>query len=106
MDLAIRAITSRPEHHWFGYYDKFQFDPTDRYVLAMGVGFEGRQPEANDEIAIGVIDIEDGDRWREIGTTTSWCWQQGCMLQWIPQSPNEVIWNVRGDAAYLSLIHI
>ena len=105
MDLAIRAITSRPEHHWFGYYDKFQFDPTDRYVLAMGVGFEGRQPEANDEIAIGVIDIEDGDRWREIGTTTSWCWQQGCMLQWIPQSPNEVIWNVRGDAAYGSTIY-
>ena len=29
----VRAITKGPQYHWFGYYDKLQFDPTSRYVL-------------------------------------------------------------------------
>lgn len=104
-EIPIRALTAGPKFHWFGYYDKFQFDPTDRYVLGMEVDFEGRMPKVGDEIAIGIIDIEDGDRWTSIGSTTAWCWQQGCMLQWIPQSANEVIWNERGDGGYVSRIY-
>lgn len=23
----VRAITRGPRHHWFGYYEKLQFDP-------------------------------------------------------------------------------
>jgi len=40
-----RAITKGPKFHWFGYYDKWQFDPTDRYVLGMEVDFEHRSPK-------------------------------------------------------------
>jgi hypothetical protein len=28
-----RVITKGPRHHWFGYYDKLQFDPSGRFVL-------------------------------------------------------------------------
>ena len=73
MDVPTRAITAGPKFHWFGYYDKLQFNPTDRYVLGMEVDFEGRQPERNDEVALGTIDIEDGDRWERVGSTTAWC---------------------------------
>jgi len=94
----IRPITSGPKHHWFGYYDKLQFDPTGRYVLAMEVDFEHRSPDAGDVIGVGMIDLADGDRWIELGETRAWCWQQGCMLQWIPGSDSKVIWNDReGD---------
>ena len=34
----VRTITRGPKHHWFGYYDKLQFDPTSRYVLGMAGG--------------------------------------------------------------------
>jgi hypothetical protein len=63
----VRAITHGPKYHWFGYYDKFQFDPTDRYVLAMEVDFEHRSPRPEDTIKIGMVDLEDGDRWIELG---------------------------------------
>ena len=89
--VPIRAITTGSGYHWFGYYDKLQFDPGSRYVLAMAVDFEHRAPRPGDEIRIGMIDLEDGDAWRPLGTTTAWCWQQGCMLQWIPGSASEVI---------------
>ncbi len=38
--IEARPITSGPKHHWFGYYDKLQFDPSARYALGMEVGFE------------------------------------------------------------------
>ena len=94
----IRAITCGPRHHWFGYYDKLQFDPSQRYVLAMEVDFEHRSPRPEDVIRVGMIDLHDGDRWLELGTSRAWCWQQGCMLQWRPGSASEVVWNDReGD---------
>ena len=103
--IPIRPITSGPNFHWFGYYDKHQFDVTNRYVLGMQAGFEGRQPQPDDEIEIGVIDIEQGDTLSAIGSTTAWCWQQGCMLQWIPGSSDEVIWNARCDGGYISRVY-
>ncbi len=96
--LTARAITHGPKYHWFGYYDKLQFDPSGRYVLGMEVDFEHRSPRADDIIRIGMVDLADGDRWIELGQSRAWGWQQGCMLQWRPGSASEVIWNDReGD---------
>ena len=100
----VEMITNGPKHHWFGYYDKLEFDPTDRYVLGMQVGFEHRQPTTDEQIAIGMVDRRSGNRWIELGHSTAWCWQQGCMLQWIPKSPTDVIWNDREGGQYVSRI--
>lgn len=100
----IRALTRGPKHHWFGYYDKWEFDPTSRYVLGMEVDFEHRSPKPDDVIRVGMVDTDDGDRWTELGKTSAWCWQQGCMLQWVPGSKSEVIWNDREDGDYVSRI--
>jgi len=99
-----RAITDKPNHHWFGYYDKLQFDPTCRYVLGMEVKFEHRSPRADDEIKVGMVDLRDNDRWIELGSSKAWNWQQGCMLQWIPGSDRDIIWNDRQDGQFVSHI--
>jgi len=65
--VPTRFITSGPKHHWFGYYDKLEFDPSGRYVLSNEVSFEGRSPNENDVIKVGMIDTEDGDKWIELG---------------------------------------
>jgi hypothetical protein len=94
----VRQLTKGPRFHWFGYYDKFQFSPDNRFVLANEVDFEGRSPTADDVIRIGMVDLQDGDKWIELGRTSAWNWQQGCMLQWVPGSDHEIIWNDReGD---------
>ena len=95
---AVRVITRGPKFHWFGYYDKLEFDPTNRFVLGMEVDFEHRTPQPTDSIRVGMVDLTDGDRWIELGQSSAWCWQQGCMLQWIPGSQSEIVWNDRdGD---------
>jgi len=103
----VRAITRGPKFHWFGYYDKLQFDATSRYVLGMQVDFEHRSPRPADVIKFGMVDLEDGDKWTELGETRAWNWQQGCMLQWLPGSRDEIIWNDRdGDKFVAHVLNV
>lgn len=102
--VPLRTVTRGPKFHWFAYYDKQQFDRTNRFVLCNEADFEHRSPMANDGIRVGMIDLQQGDRWIELGTSRAWGWQQGCMLQWVPApealgtNPGEVLWNDRdGD---------
>ncbi|MBE7560614.1 hypothetical protein HS125_17405 [bacterium] len=97
-------ITPASPSHWFGYYDKFQTDPSDRYVLAMEVDFDQGSPSADDVIRLGMVDLADGFHWTVFGETRAWGWQQGCMLQWIPGSTSEVIYNDRQGQQFVSII--
>jgi hypothetical protein len=99
-----RVITKGPGFHWFGYYDKFQFDPTNRFVLTNKVNFEHRSPTADDVIEVGMIDLEEKDKWIPLGQSNAWCWQQGCMLQWIPGTESKIIWNDREKDRFVSHI--
>ena len=58
--VPIRAITQGPKSHWFSYYDKLQFDPTNRYVLGMEVDFHDRTPTPDDVIRLGMVDLGSG----------------------------------------------
>jgi len=100
----LRVITKGPKHHWFSYYDKLQFDPANRRVLCMEVDFEHRTPTVEDAIRVGMVDLEDNDRWIDLDQSNAWGWQQGCMLQWLPGSQSEIIWNDREDGEYVSRI--
>jgi len=100
----VRRITNGPQFHWFGYYDKWQIDITNRFALGMQVNFEGRTPTPDDQITIGMIDLTDSDKWIELGKSSAWSWQQGCMLQWLPGSKEEIIWNDRVGGQFVSHI--
>lgn len=108
-DEAIEAvpITNGPGYHWFGYYDKLQFDPANRFVLGMKVDFEHRSPGPEDVIEIGMVDLERENEWIRLGESRSWGWQQGCMLQWRPGSTDEVLWNDReGDRFVCRVLNV
>ena len=100
----VRQITRGPGFHWFAYYDKLQFSPDNRFVLSNKAHFENRSPGPEDVIEVGMVDLHHKDEWIPLGTTRAWCWQQGCMLQWIPGSASEVIWNDREQDRFVSHI--
>jgi hypothetical protein len=99
--IPVRAITRGPQFHWFAYYDKLQFCPQNRFVLGNQVGFEHRSPTPEDGIRVGMVDLKDGDRWTELGSSRAWNWQQGCMLQWLPGTADTVLWNDREDGQFV-----
>ncbi|MBE7560653.1 hypothetical protein HS125_17635 [bacterium] len=100
----VRALTTGPKPHWFGYYDKFQTDPTDRYVLSLEADFDLRLPVVGDVARIGMIDTQDGNKWIPLAETGAWNWQQGCMLQWRPGSDREIIYNDREGERFVARI--
>ncbi len=102
----VRRITNGPKHHWFGYYDKWEFDPSDRFVLSNEVDFEHRTPSAKDHIKVGMVDLLENDKWIELDKSAAWSWQQGCMLQWLPNQGRTVIWNDRDDEKGIFVSHI
>ncbi len=102
--LPVRRVTNGPCHHFFGYFDKFPWDKSGRYLLAQAVDFTARQPEAGETAEIGMIDLRDGNRFIPLARTFAWCWQQGCMLQWLNDAETKIIYNDREGDHFVSRI--
>ena len=90
------GTTEQPSYTGFWFYDEQQFDISGRYALGMKVYFQERNVELIDHGDIGYFDLQDGFKWKKIGETTAWNWQQGCRLQWRPNS-DDILWNDRSD---------
>lgn len=103
--LKERAVTSGPKHHFFGYYDKQQWDAAGRYLLGLEVDFIDRPPTPEDVAIVGMVDLQDGSRFIPLGETRAWNWQQGTMLQWLGSAPDRlVIYNARERGRFVSKI--
>ena len=94
-------------HHFFGYYDKFPWNASGRYHLALETGFLDRQPTRDDMATIGIIDTENGNSFTPVAETSAWSWQQGTMLQWLPSEPEHtIIYNIRDeDDRFYAVVH-
>ena len=103
--LPVTQLTTGPHQHWFGYYDKQQVSASGRYALSNQVDLFFRSPTPQDTLQVGMIDLEDSNQWTKLSQSSAWGWQQGCMLQWLPGSSEEVIWNARLEDQFVSIIH-
>lgn len=103
-DLTVpcRPITQGPQHHFFGYYEKSPWDPSGRYVLAMEVDFNEREPGPNDVARIGLVDTHEHDQFMPITETRAWNWQQGAMAQWVMD--RQIIYNDRHPDGFSAVL--
>ena len=107
--FKVERITPDDGGFWFfGYFDKYPWDVSGRYVLANRAEFMNRQPSAEDKLTVGMIDRQDNNKFIKIGETRAWCWQQGCMLQWLnDESGTKVIYNDRcGDKFVARIVDV
>jgi len=83
---------------FFGYHDKTPFSRDNQKVLACSVAADDTRPENEGmPMRIGYFQRHaDGtfeNTYHEIGNTTTWCWQQSCMLQWHPNNDDHILYN-------------
>lgn len=91
-------------HCFFGYYGKPQINENGTVLLcATDVGL--RMPGPDDRLRLLHADIDTLD-YQEFALSSSWNWQQGCMLQWIPGMPGEaVMYNDYDKGRYISILY-
>jgi hypothetical protein len=98
--FPCRRVGTGDQHHFFGYYNKSNWDPSGRYLLANQVSMMDAPLTLNLVARVGYFDLENGDTFTVVGETTAWNWQMGCQLQWLDGAPGrKVIYNVRTESS-------
>jgi hypothetical protein len=102
----VRRIGSGSGHHFFGYYNKHPWDRTGRYLLGQRVEMMTGDLTGKEIAEIGYFDLEERDNFQVVGETTSWNWQMGSQLQWLPGKPGrQLIFNSRTSSEIDSPYH-
>lgn len=100
----VRPVTSGPNFHFFGYYDKHVWDRTGSWMLAHQVVPKWDFPTPDDSCVVGAVNTERGE-FVPIGVTTAWNWQMGSMLQWCEwEDEPTVAFNERCDRRFVGVI--
>jgi len=92
---------------WFGYYDKTPFSGDDSRILAMAMTCARDWSDAalRMPVRLGYFEwsqVANGKPvFHPFGRTETWCWQQGCMLQWFgAEADRLVLYNRLVDGRY------
>jgi len=102
--LHAKAVTESEYHCFFGYYDKCPWDSSGDFLLYHRTSFANRMPKAGESAQIRLYDFKK-NKTSKIAETKAWCWQQGCMLQWLKDDSDQIlIYNDFQDGKYISVI--
>lgn len=88
---------------FFGYYDITPFSPDGLRLLAGWAPPENISPHhTHPPLRLGLYDLSRSPAsFRSFGETSSWNWQQGCRLQWMPHTAGtQALYNVHGPEGY------
>lgn len=102
--LLATPVTRPPKQHFFGYYTKRQFDPSDKYLLGLECDIISRLQHVDDRATLGMVDLEDANKWIPLAETGAWNWQMGCMTEWLPGADKVIIYNDLRDGHFVSVI--
>ena len=100
-ELPCKRVGRNRAHHFFGYYNKSNWDPSGRYILAQEVPWRDAYLVPDLTAQVGYFDtaIDDGV-FHAVGETRTWNWQMGSQLQWLGASDGQkILYNVRTNDA-------
>jgi len=103
--LDAHPVTRGPNFHYFGYYDKFPWSGSGRYLVGLETDFMDRPPTPEDRATIGLIDTEADNQWTPLTQTAAFNWQQGAMIHWLGTAPARLfIHNDAEDDHFVSRV--
>lgn len=103
---VVRISPDTGYEYFYGYYDKSPWDASDRYMICLKVKQTYKSVAPKEHGIIGVIDTQDGNKFKKIGITRSWNVQQGCMAQWMgPDYCSKILYNDFRNGHYCAVIY-
>jgi len=106
--FPLKRVAERDRQVFFGYYDISPINFDDSILLAVRAPLPNVSARADIPLEVGYYDLKNDGEFIKIGDTITWCWQQGCRLQWYPLKDhgknNTVIYNTLVNGVYGSCI--
>lgn len=94
----IQRVGGGPKHHFFGYYNKTNWDRSGRYLLANEVEMMDAPLGPDLTATVGYFDLTNDMKFHAVGQTQAWNWQMGCQLQWLDGlAGRHLMYNVRTE---------
>ena len=91
----MQTYSDLHNHVFFGYYDITPFSFDGKFILATQVSSKNSTDPSKTPLRIGYYSpTETPHQFYQINETETWCWQQGCRLQWFPKKQNAVLFNI------------
>ncbi|HOJ10349.1 MAG TPA: hypothetical protein PK733_07120 [Clostridiales bacterium] len=92
--IEVRKITDGKGYYFKPYYDMQPWSKSGRFFICMRSKFQERPPQPGDELELGVIDLEEKNKFIPVAFTRAWNFQQGCMPHWLPgYEDSKIIYN-------------
>ena len=99
-DITITKFSVKNHHVFFGYYDITPFNKNNTKLLAI------KTKKATKTLAeIGYFCLSQPNKFISLGSTKSWCWQQGARLRWFDEDSKNLISynNIKDENTSMSL---
>lgn len=97
------AITSGDEHLLANYFGINAWSPDGRYVAVLETSLKDRLSEAGEYCTIGLVDLQDGNKFIPVAKTCTWNFQEAAMFHWLPHD-GSFIYNDLRDGKFVSVI--
>lgn len=95
--INVNSFSLNRKHVFFGYYDINPFSIDQKKILSIVVP---NKKKINSPAIIGYFNIDSNHQFHQIGTTKTWCWQQGARLRWSNKDQETVIFNNMHNKKY------
>lgn len=95
----IKEFSIDSFHTFFGYYDINPISNNNLKLLSIAVS----KNKKNKIAKVGYFDMSS-DNFVQLGTTLTWCWQQGCRLRWSKKNNKNIFYNCIVNNQYGSVL--
>ena len=90
------------EHLLASYFAIDSWSPNRRYLSVLETDINGRLPEPGERCTLGLVDLEDDNRFIPVTTTACWNFQEAAMAHWM--NDDELLFNDMRDGKFRAVV--
>ena len=90
------------EHLLASYFAIDSWSPNKRYLSVLETDLNGRLPEPGERCTLGLVDLENGNRFIPVATTACWNFQEAAMAHWM--NDDELLFNDMRDGRFCTVV--
>jgi hypothetical protein len=105
-ETTLLELGNEGFHTFFGYHDITPFSFDDRFLLGCRVSVDVGPKASHAPLELGLFDLSNPKlEFEPFAISHTWCWQQGCRLQWIPNGAGwSVLFNTKYEHRYVARV--